>query len=98
EGIYQHRFNKNHYVIPDGTLSGSALTMLKGVQNCVQFADIDLAEAINMASLYPAQLLKDEQKGQIKKGCRADFTVFNDDFQQIATVFKQQYLQNNSQP
>lgn len=95
EGIYQHHFNNNHYTMPDGTLSGSALTMLKGVQNCVQFADIPLAEAINMASLYPAQLLKDELKGQIKKGCRSDFIVFNDNFQVTGTVFNQQYLQIN---
>jgi N-acetylglucosamine-6-phosphate deacetylase len=98
EGIYQHQFNKNHYVMPDGTLSGSALTMLKGVQDCVQFADIPLAEAINMASLYPAQLLKDELKGQVKKGCRADFIIFNNDFQCLGTSFNQQYLQTSNQP
>ena len=98
EGVYQHQFNQNHYVMPNGTLSGSALTMLKGVQNLVQFADISLAEAINMASLYPAQLLKDAQKGQVKKGCHADFIVFNADFEHLATVFKQQYFQNNTQP
>ena len=97
EGVYQHKFNQNHYVMPDGTLSGSALTMLKGVQNCVQYAAINLAEAINMASLYPAQLLKDEQKGQIKKGCRAHFIVFNADFEHLGTVFNGQYLQHQSE-
>ncbi|MGI4728547.1 MAG: N-acetylglucosamine-6-phosphate deacetylase [Janthinobacterium lividum] len=94
KGVYQHKFNQNHYVMPDGTLSGSALTMLKGVQNCVEFAGIDLAESINMASLYPAQLLKDEQIGRVKKGCRADFIVFNADFEHLGTVFNQQFLQH----
>ena len=94
EGIYQHQLNKNHYVMPDGTLSGSALMMLKGVQNCVQFAEIPLAEAVNMASLYPAQLLKDETKGQVKKGCKADFIVFNADFEHLHTVFNGQILAN----
>ncbi len=94
EGIYQHQLNQNHYVMPDGTLSGSALTMLKGVQNCVDYADISLAEAINMASLYPAQLLKDETKGQVKKGCRADFIVFNADLEHVHTVFNGQILAN----
>ncbi|MGI4751109.1 MAG: N-acetylglucosamine-6-phosphate deacetylase [Janthinobacterium lividum] len=98
EGVYQHKFNKNHYVMPDGTLSGSALTMLKGVQNLVQFADISLAEAINMASLYPAKLLKDERKGQIKKGCRADFIVFNDGFQHLDTSFNGEFLSDNPLP
>ncbi len=95
EGVYQHKFNKDHYVMPDGTLSGSALTMLKGVQNLVQFADISLAEAINMASLYPAQLFKDELKGQVKKGCRADFIIFNNDFEHLHTVFNGQILTNS---
>ncbi|WP_299288019.1 N-acetylglucosamine-6-phosphate deacetylase [uncultured Mucilaginibacter sp.] len=94
EGIYQHQFNQNHFIMPDGTLSGSALTMLKGVQNCVEYADISLAEAINMASLYPAQLLKDETKGQVKKGCRADFIIFNADLEQVHTVFNGQILAN----
>ncbi|RYE28126.1 MAG: N-acetylglucosamine-6-phosphate deacetylase [Sphingobacteriaceae bacterium] len=98
EGVYQHKFNQNHYVMPDGTLSGSALTMLKGVQNLVQFAAISLPEAINMASLYPAQLLKDELKGAVKKGCRADFIVFDTDFQTTATYFNQQFLPVFSQP
>ncbi|MGI4021596.1 MAG: N-acetylglucosamine-6-phosphate deacetylase [Janthinobacterium lividum] len=91
EGAYQHQFKENHYVMPNGTLSGTALTMLKGVQNCVQFADITVAEAINMASLYPAQLLKDESKGQIKKDCRADFIVFDENFQHLNTVFNGQF-------
>ncbi len=98
EGIYQHQFNKNHYVMPDGTLSGSALTMLKGVQNCVRFADIPLAEAVNMASLYPARILKDELKGQVKKGCRADFIVFDAEFRCLDTSFNGQILSNHSQP
>lgn len=98
EGVYQHKFNKNHYVMPDGTLSGSALTMLKGVQNLVQFANISLAEAINMASLYPAQLLKDELKGQIKKGCRADFIMFDVNLEHLHTVFNGQILANYPQP
>ncbi len=98
DGAYQHQFKENRYVMPDGTLSGSALTMLKGVQNCVQFADIALAEAVNMASLYPAQLLKDESKGQIKKGCRADFIVFDAGFQYLDTSFNGQFLADKPQP
>jgi N-acetylglucosamine-6-phosphate deacetylase len=50
-----------------------------------------------MASLYPAQMLKDEQKGQIKKGSRADFIIFNDAFQQVDTSFNGQILPTNPQ-
>lgn len=91
EGLYQHQFKGDRYVMPDGTLSGSCLTMLKAVQNCVEFCGIDLAEAINMASLYPAQLAS-LNKGKIAPGFDADMVVFNDDFEVLGTLFKGNYL------
>ena len=91
-GVYPHQFMDNHYVMPDGTLSGSCLTMLKAVQNCVNHAGINLAEAINMASLYPAQLASLAKKGKIAPGFDADMVVFNTDFEVLATVFKGDYL------
>ena len=56
-GAYQHRLQGDKYIIPDGTLSGSALTMIKAVQNCVEHVGIPLDEALRMASLYPARLM-----------------------------------------
>lgn len=79
EGAYQHRFTGDRYVMPDGTLSGSCLTMLKAVQNCVEHLNIPLAEAINMASLYPAQLAG-VNKGKIEAGYDADLIVFDEGF------------------
>jgi len=88
EGTYQHQFTGDRYVMPDGTLSGSCLSMLKAAQNCVEKVGIDLAEAINMASLYPAQLAKMPHKGRVAVGCDADLIVFNDAFEVLGTVFK----------
>lgn len=90
EGIYPlHELRGNHYVMPPHyTLSGSCLTMLKAVQNCVEFCAISLAEAINMASLYPAQLASFGSKGKIAAGFDADMIIFNEDFEVQATVFK----------
>jgi N-acetylglucosamine-6-phosphate deacetylase len=85
EGAYQHRLVGNKYVMPDGTLSGSSLTMLKAVKNCVKQVGINLAEAVNMASLYPAQLAKQTKKGKIEKRFDADLVVFNADFEVEAT-------------
>ena len=84
EGTYQHQFTGDRYVMPDGTLSGSCLTMLKAVQNCVEYAGISLAEAINMASLYPAKLAG-IIKGQIAPGFDADLIVFNENYEAKAT-------------
>jgi N-acetylglucosamine-6-phosphate deacetylase len=92
EGAYHHRFTGDRYVMPDGTLSGSCLTMLKAVENCVKHVGIDLAEAVNMASLYPAQLASLTKKGIIAAGFDADFIVFNENFETLATVFKGNYL------
>lgn len=78
-GPYQHRFTGDRYTLPDGTLSGSCLTMLKCVENGVNHFGIGLAESVNMASLYPAQLAK-LNKGKIAVGFDADLTVFNDSF------------------
>jgi N-acetylglucosamine-6-phosphate deacetylase len=79
-GPYQHHFTGDRYVLPDGTLSGSCLTMLKCVENGVNHFGIGLAESVNMASLYPAQLAK-LNKGRIEPGYDADFTVFNEAFE-----------------
>ena len=78
KGLYSHRLDGNKYVIADGTLSGSALTMLKAVQNCVEKVGIPLEEALRMGSLYPARVIGlDNQLGRIAKGYSADFIVLN---------------------
>lgn len=92
EGTYRHQFKTDRYVMPDGTLSGSCLTMLKAVQNCVEQVGIPLAEAINMASLYPAQLVSLHKKGKVEAGYDADLIVFNANFEVQATVLKGNYL------
>ncbi|GAC1305902.1 MAG: N-acetylglucosamine-6-phosphate deacetylase [Mucilaginibacter sp.] len=96
KGTYQHQFTGDRYVMPDGTLSGSCLTMLKAAENCVKHVGIDLAEAINMASLYPAQLASMTKKGRIASGYDADMIVFNKDFEVQATVFRGEYLTNTA--
>ena len=77
-GEYQHVFKKDRYTLPDGTLSGSALTMLQCVVNGVEKVGIPLPEALRMASLYPALLLKDHKLGSIHSGSWADFVVLDE--------------------
>lgn len=76
-GEYQHLFKGDHYALPDGTLSGSALTMMQCVKNGIQKVGIELEEALRMASTYPAQLLTDHKLGKIEKGYGASFVVFD---------------------
>jgi len=80
EGVYQHVFTGDRYTMPDGTLSGSALTMLSAVRNCYHEAGIALSEAINMASLYPARLIQSSDRGKIEAGYNADLVAFDNKF------------------
>ena len=90
-GAYHHILKDDHYVTIDAdgkeTISGSALSMLKAVKNCVEQVDIPLAEAINMASLYPAQSLNmADHLGQIRKDYDADLLIFDQQFK-VAGVY-----------
>jgi N-acetylglucosamine-6-phosphate deacetylase len=85
EGAYQHVFKGDRYTMPDGTLSGSCLSMLKAVENCVLKVGIPLEEALRMASTYPARLMNDNKKGLIKKGYRADIIVINEEMKHHST-------------
>jgi len=86
-GDYLHIRRNDRFTLPDGTLSGSALSMLKAVSNCVNHAGIALDEALRMASAYPAKLINATGKGVIKPGNKADLIVFSKDFR-ITSVFQ----------
>jgi len=80
EGIYTHVFQGDRYTLPDNTLSGSALTMMEAVANCVRHAGISLEEALRMASQYPASLLGLEAHGCIKPGAMANVVIFDSQY------------------
>jgi N-acetylglucosamine-6-phosphate deacetylase len=75
EGNYKHVFKGNRYTLPDGTLSGSCMTMMSTCRNAVLKAGIPLEESLKMCSLYPATLLKDSLLGTIENGQPADFNI-----------------------
>jgi N-acetylglucosamine-6-phosphate deacetylase len=71
-------YQNGRCVSADGTLGGSALTLMEAVQNCVVYGGLDLAEALRMASLYPAQALGlDHSLGLLQPGYRANIVLFN---------------------
>ncbi len=78
-GDYIHLFGQDRYTLPDGTLSGSALTMIGAVKNGVEKVGIPLPEALRMASLYPATLLGvQDKRGRIAAGAKADLVLLDD--------------------
>lgn len=88
EGEYKHIFNNDRYTLPDGTLSGSALTMIKAVNNCIDKVGVPFEEALRMASLYPARVAKlDDRFGKIEKNYKADLLVLSKE-RGVKTVFR----------
>lgn len=87
EGPYPHQLAGDKYE-SNNILSGSALTMLKCVQNLVHRVDVPLAEALRMASLYPAQVMgKAHRMGKIEKGYDANLVCMNEalEIEQVVT-------------
>ena len=69
-----------------GSLAGSALDMASAVRNTVDLLGLPLAEAARMASTYPAQFLRlDDRYGHIAAGYQADFVLLDDALQVQAT-------------
>ena len=78
DGPYPHQLNGDKYEA-NGILSGSALTMLKCVQNLVNHVGIDLGEAIRMCSVYPAKVMGlPFMNGAIKVGENTSFIILNE--------------------
>ena len=64
--------------LADGTLAGSDLTMDRAVRFAVEHLGQPLAEALRMASLYPAQFLRlDAAHGRIAPGFTADMVLLD---------------------
>ncbi len=71
--------------LADGTIAGSASSMLFGIQNLIKDG-IPLEDISKMASLNPAKTLKlDHLMGSISVGKSADLVVLNEDYTVFAT-------------
>jgi N-acetylglucosamine-6-phosphate deacetylase len=63
--------------VGSGYLAGSALDLLRGVENVVRFAQVGLAEAVQMASLNPATMMGiADRVGTIAVGREANLIQF----------------------
>lgn len=69
-----------------GTLAGSHLNMAEAIGNATQMLDVDLAQAVRMASEYPAAFLGlDGELGRIERGYRASLVVADDNLNVLQT-------------
>ena len=72
--------------IATGSLAGSTLTMDRAVQNAMAAADLSLAEAWQMASYNPAQVIGLEKKGSLEPGEDADIVLLDDELKVVLTM------------
>lgn len=85
-------YHDGQCVSAEGTLGGSALTMIEAISNCVQHAGIPLDEALRMASLYPARAIGvDADLGHLSPGAIANLAILTADLQVVGTVTSGQY-------
>jgi N-acetylglucosamine-6-phosphate deacetylase len=88
KGITPHLFKGDHYALPNGTLSGSSISLLEGVQNCVAHTSLTLEEALRMATIIPAKGLKLADTYSIQIGETANLSIFNQKLKPVGTIIK----------
>jgi N-acetylglucosamine-6-phosphate deacetylase len=69
----------------DDVITGSALTMIRGVQNLVKFG-FSLEDAVKTASFNPAQVMRYWNKGAIIPGRDADLVVFDGNYKVLVVL------------
>ncbi len=81
--------------IENGSLAGSVLTLNKAVHNFKESTNLNIYEAINLASLNPAKSIKvDDKKGSLEIGKDADIAIFNENMDCLATIVEGNIIYN----
>lgn len=69
----------------DDVIAGSALTMIKGVKNLVDFG-FPIGDAVRCATANPAQIMRYTTKGQLIPGYDGDVVVFDKHFNVLVSI------------
>lgn len=86
-------YREGQCVSAEGTLGGSALTMIEAIAHCVKDVGIELAEALRMASLYPARAIGvDHELGRLASGYLANVVVLDDQLSVLGVIEQGQQL------
>jgi N-acetylglucosamine-6-phosphate deacetylase len=73
--------------LPDGTITGSVLTMDQALRNMLQWTDMPLYNVVGMLTLNPARAAGvGDRKGLLQAGYDADLALWNHDLQLQATI------------
>jgi len=73
--------------LENGTLAGSVLTLNMAVKNMLHHSNLEIYEAVAMASSVPAKVIHMEyKKGSLEVGFDADIVIFDDDIDVFLTI------------
>lgn len=72
----------------EGRLAGSVLTLDRAVRNAMAFAELDLSQALRLATLNPASVVAAARKGVLQVGGDADLAVISPVGEIKATLVK----------
>ncbi len=75
----------NEARLESGTLAGSVLRLIDGVKNYHNITETDLAHAVKLATINPANNLKLENIGLLDPGYYFDVVVLNQDLEVVQT-------------
>ncbi|GAI22729.1 unnamed protein product, partial [marine sediment metagenome] len=75
-----------------GRLAGSTLTMDLAIKNLVTKLNLDLKDAVGMATSNPADALNLSDRGRLIPGCVANVTIFDSGFNVLVTIVKGKVL------
>lgn len=79
--------NNGKCTTSDGVLAGSTLSMIDAVVHMVKEAGISLAEAVDMASYNPAEVIgMAKNKGSIEEGKDGDIVILDKELRVVTTI------------
>ena len=93
----QYRVGGLEIIVEDGVaklsdgsgFAGSVATMNLCVRNMIELVGLSMQDAIKMATLNPAKVIRiDEKKGSLVEGKDADLVIFDKDINILTTVIK----------
>ncbi len=71
----------------DDVMAGSALTMIKGIENLCSYG-VSIQDAVKMATYNPASIFRLSKVGRVSPGNYADIVVFDEHFKILYTIVR----------
>ncbi|MBE6468038.1 MAG: N-acetylglucosamine-6-phosphate deacetylase [Alphaproteobacteria bacterium] len=87
--------DKCFYRKEDNVINGSAISMLDGFRNLVNWG-VPIEKVVRMASTNPAQIMRQQNKGLLLPGYDADVIVLDKDLNLIHTIINGQFVKGKA--